>query len=178
MKLMSEEVDKIAGALVQAQQKMENAIKDSKNPFFKSKYADINSVREAVLPALNDVGISVWQPTVFFEGRKFVKTLFMHTSGQYLAGLTEIVYAKEGDPQAQIAGTTYARRGGLQSMANIGAEDDDGNTAAARNVSSSPAAAAVVTSGSPALVGHETKAESAPARRSFRTPNATKGEEL
>jgi len=52
----------IATALVKAQKEMSNPKKDATNPFFKSKYADLNAVREAVIPTLNQFGISVLQP--------------------------------------------------------------------------------------------------------------------
>lgn len=119
----------IAKALVAAQKEMGNAVKDSNNPFFKSKYADLNSVREACLPILNENGISVIQPIVHIEGKNFVKTILLHTSGESLESLTEIVYSKQNDAQAQGSGITYARRYGLQSLVCIGAEDDDGNAA-------------------------------------------------
>lgn len=120
----------IAKAFIAAQKEMGNAIKDSKNPFFKSAYADLNSVREACIPALNTNGIAVLQPIVQIDGKNFVKTLLLHESGESIEGLTEILFAKQNDPQAQGSGITYARRYGLQSLVNIGAEDDDGNKAA------------------------------------------------
>jgi hypothetical protein len=120
----------IAKAFIAAQKEMGNAIKDSKNPFFKSAYADLNSVREACLPALNANGIAVLQPIIQVDGKNFVKTLLLHESGESIEGLTEILFAKQNDPQAQGSGITYARRYGLQSLVNIGAEDDDGNKAA------------------------------------------------
>ena len=40
----------IAQALLKAQSEMSNPVKGSNNPYFKSKYADLNSVREAVIP--------------------------------------------------------------------------------------------------------------------------------
>lgn len=129
MKLMSENISTIAKALVAAQKTMGNASKDSKNPFFKSKYADLNAVREAVLPSLNANGISVLQPTIFQDGRKFVQTYFLHESGEFISGVTEILSAKELDAQAQGSGISYARRYGLQSLANVGADDDDGQAA-------------------------------------------------
>lgn len=49
----------ISTALVKAQSEMSNPKKGATNPFFKSKYADLNSVREAVLPVLNEHGIVV-----------------------------------------------------------------------------------------------------------------------
>lgn len=119
----------IAKALIEAQKEMGNAKKDSTNPFFKSKYADLNSVREACIPALNQHGIAVLQPTVHIDGKNFVKTLLLHDSGESIEGMTEIIYNKQNDAQAQGSGISYARRYGLQSLINIGAEDDDGNKA-------------------------------------------------
>lgn len=119
----------IAQALVKAQSEMGNAVKDSTNPFFKSKYADLNSIREACLPALNKHGIAVLQPTVHIDGKNFVRTVLLHESGEMFESLTEIIYNKQNDAQAQGSGISYARRYGLQSLVNIGAEDDDGNKA-------------------------------------------------
>jgi hypothetical protein len=135
MKLTSDSLIKIAPAIVKAQAEMGNAVKDSKNPFFKSKYADLNSVREAVLPAFNKHGISVLQPTIFCDGKKFVQTILIHESGEYFSGVTEILSVKETDAQAQGSGISYARRYGLQALANIGADDDDGNSASGKTES-------------------------------------------
>lgn len=121
----------IATALVKAQMEMGNAIKDATNPFFKSKYADLNSIREAVIPVLNNNGIVVLQPLVNKEGKNFVRTVLMHESGEEIESFTEIVYSKQNDAQSQGSGITYARRYGLQSLVCVGAEDDDGNTASA-----------------------------------------------
>jgi hypothetical protein len=118
-----------AKAFIEAQKEMSNATKDSNNPFFKSKYADLNSIREACLPALNKHCIAVLQPIVQVDGKNYVKTLLLHESGESMECLTEIIFTKQNDAQAQGSGITYARRYGLQSMVNIGAEDDDGNKA-------------------------------------------------
>lgn len=123
------EQKEIIKALLAAQKEMGNAVKDSNNPFFKSKYADLNAIREACMPVLNKHGIVVLQPTTFCEGRNYVKTILLHESGESIEGLTEIVYSKANDAQAQGSGITYARRYGLQSLVNVGAEDDDGNGA-------------------------------------------------
>lgn len=122
-------ITKISAALLKAQTGMGNAIKDSSNPFFKSKYADLNSVREACMPLLNANGISALQPIINKDGKNFVNTILLHESGEFLSSLTEIVFSKQNDAQAQGSGITYARRYGLQSFVNIGADDDDGNKA-------------------------------------------------
>lgn len=131
--IRSETINLVAAALVKAQSEMSNASKGSANPFFKSKYADLNSIREACLPALAANGLSVLQPTVLLEGKNYIETLILHESGQYMGGHTEIVFSKANDAQNFGAGTTYARRFGLQAMLCIGAEDDDGEKAVGRN---------------------------------------------
>jgi hypothetical protein len=123
----------ISKALLEAQKEMGNALKDSKNPFFKSSYADLNSIREACLPPLNKHGIVVLQPTAFIDGKNFIKTILLHESGESMESLTEIVYSKQNDAQSQGSGITYARRYGLQSFVNVGAEDDDGNSSSKQN---------------------------------------------
>lgn len=129
---METNLKQISTALVKAQSEMSNAKKGATNPFFKNKYADLNAIREAVLPVLNSHGISVIQPIVHLEGKNFVKTILLHESGESLDSLTEIIYNKTNDAQAQGSGITYARRYGLQSFVCIGADDDDGNKAVAK----------------------------------------------
>jgi hypothetical protein len=108
---------------------MSNPKKGATNPFFKSKYADLNSIREAVIPVLNSNGISVLQPIVHTDGKNFVKTILLHESGELMDSLTEIVYNKLNDAQAQGSGISYARRYALQSFVCVGADDDDGQKA-------------------------------------------------
>jgi hypothetical protein len=129
MKLMSDSISQIAPALVTAQMAMSAAKKDSTNPYFKSKYADLNSVREASIPALNAAGIVALQPTVVVDGKKFVQTMLLHSSGEFISALTEILSVKDTSAQDQGSGISYARRYGLQSLVNIGSEDDDGQRA-------------------------------------------------
>jgi hypothetical protein len=119
----------IAIAFIKAQSQMSSPKKDNSNPFFKSKYADLNSVLEAVMKPLHDNGIAVLQPTVTIDGKNYVKTILLHESGETLESFTEILYAKLNDAQSQGSGITYARRYGLQSLCGVGAEDDDGNKA-------------------------------------------------
>jgi hypothetical protein len=119
----------IATALLNAQGEMSNPKKGATNPFFKSKYADLNAIREAVIPVLNSHGISVLQPIVHVDSKNFVKTILLHESGELLESLTEIIYNKQNDAQAQGSGISYARRYALQSFVCVGADDDDGQKA-------------------------------------------------
>lgn len=127
----------IASALVKAQLEMSNATKDAKNPFFKSSYADLNSIREAVIPSLNKNGITVLQPIVQTEGKSYVKTVLLHTSGETVETSVEIVTSKPNDPQALGSAISYGRRYGLQALMCVGAVDDDGEAGMGRGAGAS-----------------------------------------
>lgn len=124
----SDQINEIAAALAKAQGSMDNASKDRKNDHFKSKYADLASVRDAVIGPLTAAGIAVLQaPSTTDEG-VVVETRFVHGSGQWLScsvGATPRAY----DPQSVGSAITYLRRYGLMALAGIAPEDDDGNAA-------------------------------------------------
>jgi hypothetical protein len=132
MSNQSEHINELASALSKCQGEITPAIKDSKNPFFKSKYADLNAVLEACVPHFNDNGITVLQPTIVSEGKNYVETILMHESGEFISSLTEIKVSKQNDAQAEGSGISYARRYGLQSFANLAAVDDDGEKSIGR----------------------------------------------
>tara|TARA_R110000772_G_C13192408_1_gene429219 strand:+ start:90 stop:680 length:591 start_codon:yes stop_codon:yes gene_type:complete len=120
----------IATALAAAQSEMGKALKQSSNPHFKSKYADLASVMDACLPALNSHGIAVIQPSGENETGRYVETTLIHgTSSEILSCRVPLIVAKN-DMQGYGSAVTYARRYGLMSMAGIAPEDDDGNAAA------------------------------------------------
>ena len=119
----------IYSALAAAQTEMGPALKDSTNPAFRSKYADLSSVMAACLPALNKHGICVIQPICDEEGKRYVKTVLAHESGETLDCRVELIIGKN-DMQGYGSAVTYARRYGLMAMAGIAPEDDDGNAAA------------------------------------------------
>jgi len=133
----------IIAALLKAQREMGNAVKNGTNPHFKSKFADLNSVRDAVIPLLNENGILVLQPMVNLDGNEYVKTVLLHDSGETIESYTKIVCKAQNDPQALGSAITYARRYGLQSLVCIGAEDDDSEKAMARNEKPNPLEAKV-----------------------------------
>ncbi len=125
----STEIKAIAAALVKAQTEIKAAIKDSANPFFKSKYADLASVIEAVRLPLNHAGISFLQPVSEAEHGVKVETILIHSSGEWISETLVMPVSKE-DAQGVGSAITYARRYGLQSMCGVPVEDDDGNAAA------------------------------------------------
>jgi ERF superfamily protein len=124
----SAEVNELAAALAKAQGEIEGAKKDSANPFFKSSYADLASVRAVIRDPLSRNGIAMVQ-VPFAEGSHVgVDTMLLHTSGQWIRGAL-IVTAKDEGPQAIGSCITYLRRYAMQSFAGVAAEDDDGNAA-------------------------------------------------
>ena len=126
---MEVEKSNLAKALVKAQLEMSTPKKGSVNPFFKNKYADLNDVLLAVVPALNNNGIVLLQPLTNIEGKNYVKTVLMHESGETFESLAEIFCNKQNDAQAYGSGISYARRYSLSSICGIGSEDDDGQKA-------------------------------------------------
>lgn len=116
-------------ALAAAQAEMGRALKDSSNPHFKSKYADLSSVMDACMPALTRHGIAVLQPAYDEGGERFVKTIFVHgQSGESVECRVPLIVSKN-DMQGYGSAVTYARRYGLMGMAGIAPEDDDGHAA-------------------------------------------------
>jgi hypothetical protein len=124
----SESIKSLAEAMAQAQGAMGAAIKGSSNVFFKSKYADLGSVIEAIKPHFAANGLSYVQFPVSGDNSVGVTTRLMHSSGEWLE---QDYYIPLGKMDAQAAGSaiTYARRYALQAIAGIPAEDDDGNAA-------------------------------------------------
>lgn len=124
----SESIKEIATALSKAQGVMEGAKKDSENPHFKSKYADLAAVWEACRKPLSDNGLSVVQ---FIEGGPDILTVItrlMHDSGEFLeSSLTIKPVALT--PQGLGSAATYGRRYSLMALVGIAADDDDGNAA-------------------------------------------------
>lgn len=141
----------LAAALVRAQAMMSHATLDAKNPHFRSKYATLQSVIDAVKPALNACGISFYQRTEAVEGSVGVETVFLHDSGESLStGLLRVPAA----PTAHGIGSalTYAKRYSLAMACGIGAdEDDDGNVAVDEVKKGRGAVAAVIETGGAAF---------------------------
>jgi hypothetical protein len=112
---------------------MGKALKQADNDHFRSKYADLGNVMDACMPALNEAGIAVIQPTGEDEHGRYVETILIHgESGETLACRVPLIINKN-DMQAYGSAVSYARRYGLLSMAGVASasDDDDGNAAVA-----------------------------------------------
>jgi hypothetical protein len=118
----------IAKALNKAQSIMSGARKDKTNPHFRSSYADLASVFDAIREPFAENGLAVSQPIETLEnGRMVVVTKLMHISGEILE--SRMLLPNIDSPQKLGSAITYWRRYSLMSIAGVPAEDDDGNLA-------------------------------------------------
>jgi hypothetical protein len=125
----SESISKIAPALLKAQKAITFAIKDAKNPQFKSTYADLSSVIDATKPALNDAGICFIQmPAPSDQGCLALTTRLIHESGEWIESTATCPLQKH-DPQGYGSALTYLKRYSLASAVGLYQDDDDGNAA-------------------------------------------------
>ena len=135
----SETLDLIAPALLAAQKEINNASKDAKNPHFRSSYASLGSVIEAVKEPLNRNNITVIQSLSSGSGSGlYLNTRLLHASGQWIEDASFSPLPK-ADPQGVGSACTYLRRYSLAAMLCITQEDDDGNAASGRATPSAPA---------------------------------------
>lgn len=128
----------ISAALVKAQKAFGPALKTSKNPHFKSQYADLAACVEAVIDALNDAGIMLMQQCHESDSGVIVETVFIHESGESISAGKLHVPAQKNDAQGYGSALTYARRYSLMAACGIAPEDDDGNRASRAKDTSVP----------------------------------------
>ena len=128
----SPEIGELAKAMAAARKKFKTVKKDTINPFFKSKYADLAGVIEATETALAENDLIVVQSPRFNGQTITVTTMLLHGSGQWLRDDLQMPMSKF-DAQGAGSAITYARRYSYQSFVNVAAEaDDDGNAASGK----------------------------------------------
>lgn len=182
----SESIGALAAALAKAQGQIKGAMKDSENPFFHSKYADLSAVWEACRKPLSDNGLSVVQ-TGDFElsvGTFFLHTTLLHSSGEWIGGEIPVKPVKD-DPQGLGSAMTYARRYGLAAIVGVAPEDDDGNAASGKPAVGTKAAADYVAKEKIAAMQHPPVGEKLDAlksemeaRKAEPTPELKDGEQV
>lgn len=131
MSEQSVEIGKLAAALAKAQGKITGALKDSANPFFKSKYADLAACWDSCRAPLSENGLAVIQTTAVDEQGVTVYTTLAHESGEWIRGTLRML-PKDGSPQSCGSALTYARRYALAAMVGLAQVDDDANAASGR----------------------------------------------
>ena len=129
--LQSESIANLAKSLAIVQGKLTYAKKDSKNPFFKSNYADLESVWDACRDLLAANGLAVSQfPGSYCEIDKSMSltTILTHSSGEWISNEMTLPVSKV-DPQGAGSAITYMRRYALAAVVGVVQADDDANAA-------------------------------------------------
>lgn len=130
----SDSIKELATALSKVQGELTYAKKDSANPFFKSTYADLESVWGACRSLLAANGLSVIQmPGNFFEGRMWLITRLCHSSGEWIEQEMSLPVTK-ADSHGCASAVTYMRRISLAAFLSIVQADDDGNNSVAATI--------------------------------------------
>jgi hypothetical protein len=143
-----------ASAIAAAQADMTNAVKDSKNPHFKSNYASLSAVRDIVVPAFNKHGIAVLQPVDGADGFMTGRTLLMWKDQTLEMGnCTLPIGNSRNAAQAVGSAATYLARYQLRGVGCIAVEDDDGESYKAPQRPQRPQQAKPVLQGPPAQDG-------------------------
>ena len=128
---MNQNLNELAEALAKAQAEMKPAKKDANNPFFKSRYATLESCWDAIREPLTKNGLSIVQTTDLVEGRVVIRTTLLHKSGQSISGIYPVI-AKDETPQSMGSGMSYARRYALSALVGLTTDDDDAEAAQPR----------------------------------------------
>lgn len=119
--------------LLKFQTEVESIKKDSTNPHFKSKYFDINTLLEEVIPKLTAAGLVLTQCLGTSEdgARTYlISKVIDSDSGESVTSQVKLPDVLK--PHELGSAITYYRRYSLQSMLGLMAEDDDGNSASGR----------------------------------------------
>lgn len=125
----SEQTDKLWPAIVKARQAMKGPKKDSTNPHFKSKYADLSECIEAADAAGSSHGLATLQEPSSDSAGVSVSTIIVHESGQWVQFEPLFIPASKSDAQGFGSAVSYARRYSIKAAWNMADDDDDGNAA-------------------------------------------------
>ena len=118
-------------ALLQAQRSFGKVVKNATNPAFKTKYADLGAVLDAITGPLGDAGLLLVQRFAVDQGGPVLVTEVIHAaSGASITSTVPLTSKDPTNPQAMGAAISYYRRYSLMALLGLSAEDDDGNAAA------------------------------------------------
>ena len=129
----SETITSLAKALIDFNGRVSKISKDAKNPFFKSNYASLSNIQDAISKPLAESGIVYSQMPTGVNG---LCTILIHAeSGEYIMDSYTMPVSKPNDPQAVGSAITYAKRYALAGILGLNIDDDDdGNKAAEKDV--------------------------------------------
>lgn len=131
----SQTLGQLAKALAVAQGQFKPIRRESINPYFKSKYADLAAIIDGTRDALAKNSLAFTQ-AVSVNDHVVVETLLMHESGEWVRGSISLK-PKADDPQAAGSAITYGRRYSLGAILGVASEDDDDGNAGSKTGSES-----------------------------------------
>lgn len=108
--------------LWRAKQEIGKINKSADNPFFKSKYADLNTILDVVEPILHKYDLILLQPV---QNGKVCSQIIDIESGEGISSNMELPTIN--DPQKLGGCVSYYRRYTLQSLLSLSMQDDDAN---------------------------------------------------
>lgn len=123
--MKSEQINELMAALAKAQGEMRPALKDSTNPHFRSRFADLASVWDACREPLSKHGLAIVQSVVNKDGEQYLETTLGHSSGQWISSEMRLPIQKPG-PQELGSCLSYCRRYSLAAIVGVYQDDDDG----------------------------------------------------
>ncbi len=166
----SESIGKLVAALALAQLKFDPVLKDTKNPYYNSKYADLSNIIVATQGPLAENGLVVIQTPLRKDQDAGVSTMLAHSSGEFILSelmLPAVMAGKDGKPRfdSQSVGSaiTYARRYTYQGIIGVAAEDDDGQAASNHAQQNKQVSTSLPTKAKPEAIAPPSKVNSAPA---------------
>lgn len=115
-------------ALAAAQSEMGPLVKGSVNPAFKSRYADLADLVQAVREPLNRNGLAFYHVMLLGDERS-MRTVLIHGESETSIECDVPLIVQKHDMQGMKSATTYAKRIGLESVTGVAPEDDDGTAA-------------------------------------------------
>lgn len=113
--------------LSKAKEQIDPIVKHDTNPYFKSKYFDINALLNQIEPVLRTHDLFLIQP---IQDDKVISRIYDVSSGESIESAMTLPVLD--DPQKMGSAVTYYRRYTLQSLLALQAEDDDGNSASGK----------------------------------------------
>jgi hypothetical protein len=121
----SESLTKIAPAFIKAKAAFLKASKDSDNPFFESKYANLDSYLDGSAAGLAENELAILQDCSGNDGKVCLATMIIHSSGEWI--MSDPIEMTPADKKPTTYGSlvTYGRRYSLSSMLGMGSKDDD-----------------------------------------------------
>jgi hypothetical protein len=102
-------------------------VKTKENPFFKSKYFDINNLIEVLRPIFLAKKLVIMQPLININGLPAIETSFRDTETGEVVYSSIFPLPNINEPQKMGAAITYYRRHSLKSMLFLEEVDDDGS---------------------------------------------------